>query len=180
MDNMNQIIFESLSDGDIGHSGVLKNNEELAPLKSEYEIPNRYFVDGITLMPINPSKVYIYWEVIDATLEEYGIDPNDVRLSIAIVDENQLELSSFESFLSVGDYYFSYDMKRKSLTAKLSLKLDGSNVIPILESNTIKLFDATLKIDPNSPIYSDFVFEELQQADETIHLSSHTPLTRGN
>jgi len=180
MDNMNQIIFESLSDGDIGHSGVIKNNEELAPLRSDYEIPDRYFVDSITLMAINPSRLYIYWEVIDATLEKYGIDPNDVKLSIAIVDENQFEISSFESFLSVGDYYFSYDVKSKSLTAKLHLKIDNNSFIPILASNSVKLFDARLKMDPNSPIYSDFVFEDLRQNNEAIFLSSHTQSNRGN
>ncbi len=180
MDNMNQIIFESLSDGDIGHSGVIKNNEELAPLKSDYAIPDRYFVDSITLMAINPSRLYIYWEVIDATLEKYGIDPNDVKLSIAIVDEHQFVITSFESFLSVGDYYFSYDMKSKSLTAKLHLKLDDNSLIPILESNSVKLFDATLKMDPNSPVYSDFVFGDLRQDDEAIFLSSHTHSNRGN
>ncbi|MDD2698222.1 MAG: DUF4912 domain-containing protein [Arcobacteraceae bacterium] len=191
MDNKNQIIFESLDSGDIGYSGVLKNSEPLPSTNCSYEIPTRYFVDSLTLMAINPHNSYLYWEVTNETLEKLGIPTDDVKLNISIVDEQNVEISSFESSFSVGDYYVHYEIESKSLTAKLHIKVDDNTSVPLLVSNRLKLFDATLKGYKNSPLYSDFVFEDLNEKDEIVNLnsislvkkknlSSHTILNKGN
>lgn len=182
MEYNSAIIVESLSDADIGYSGLLKNHEVFETSKSEYEIPSRYFVDSLTMMAINPLNSYIYWEVTDETLQKFGIPSNDVKINISIVDENNSEISFFESVFSVGNYYFHHEPKYKFLIAKLNLKADDNRLIPILESNRLKLFDATLKGYNNSPLYGEFTAEDkdIQEGDEVVHLNSMSLLKNKN
>jgi len=191
MDNTTQIIFESLDGTDLGYSGVLRNNEVYLSTNCCYEIPSRYFVDSLTLMAINPNKFYIYWEVTDETLEKFRISLSDVKLHISVVDERDIEITSFESPFSVGDYYCNHTKKSKILTAKLNLVVDGDSFVPILVSNRLKLFDPILKGYTGSPLYSDFVFDGQEgesgmvDFDSTTlktnnNLSSHTILNKGN
>ncbi|MCD8569654.1 MAG: Rho termination factor N-terminal domain-containing protein [Geovibrio sp.] len=38
---------------------------------AEYPIPNRYQIDTAVLLPINPRKEYVYWEVSDNTVNRF-------------------------------------------------------------------------------------------------------------
>lgn len=175
MEYNSAIIVESLSDGDVGYSGVIKNKEVLAPLKSEYEIPTRYFVDNLTMLPINPQNSFLYWEITNETLEKFGISPNDVHLVISILDENKNEISSFTTNFSVGDYYFKHTLNHKSMVALLYARLkDDTNVI-LLSSNKLKLFDPTLKNQYSSPLFDEYIVEteKLENSEaEIVHLNS--------
>jgi len=188
-----ELIATSLEESDIGYSGTIKKIEIFYSTNSNYEIPSRYFVDSVIMMNINPQNSYLYWEVTDETLQKFGIAPNDVKLRVSIVDEYNNEISSFESVFSIGDYYFHHEIKSKKLMAKLDLKLQDDSFVSLLTSNTIKLFDATLKGYINSPLLSDYAFEALEKDENgdisSVHsmsllknknLSSHTVLQKGN
>ncbi|GEM_PF-2238152 len=183
MDNTSQLIAQSLSDGECGNSGVIKNSEALSASKSEYEIPNRYFIDTLTLLPINPQNSYLYWEVSDATLEKFGIPLFDVHLIISIFDENNIEVSSFPTQFSVGNYYLKHKTKSKSLIAKLHLKVGENSFVTLGVSNTIKLFDTRLKGDRVSPLLSEYIFEgeNIKEEDkEIVHFNSISLLKNKN
>ncbi len=174
MDNASQLIAQSLGDGGCGYSGVIQNSEVLFLSQSEYEIPSRYFTDTLTLLPINPQNSYLYWEVTDETLEKFGISLLDVHLIISIFDENNNEISSFSTQLSVGDYYLKHETKSKSLIAKLYFKVDENSFVTLQASNTIKLFDATLKGYANSPLLGEFLFETIQKEKDGEISSVHS------
>jgi len=188
-----ELIATSLDEGDVGYSGTIKKIEVFEHPKSHYEIPSRYFIDSITMLNINPQNSYLYWEVSDATLEKLGIALNDVKLRISIVDECEKEIFSFESVFSVGNYYFHHEMKSKKLVAKLDLKLQDDSFVSLLTSNTITLFDATLKGYTNSPLLGELLFETIEKEEDgeisSVHsmsllknknLSSQTVLQKGN
>ena len=169
-----ELIATSLDEGDIGYSGTIKKIETFEHPKSHYEIPNRYFIDSFTMLNINPQNSYLYWEESDATLEKFGIAPNDVKLRISIIDECENEISSFESVFSVGDYYFHHEQKSKKLIAKLDLQLQDNSFVPLFRSNTIKLFDATLKGYAHSPLLGEFLFETIQKEEDGEISSVHS------
>lgn len=76
----------------------------------DYVIPERYNINYAYLLPINPTSVYIFWEVTPETLKnfsmEYGIE--DPKLYLRILgDFSEIFTANIDNF---GSYYFTNEV----------------------------------------------------------------------
>jgi|GEM_PF-647658 len=90
----------------------------------EYPIPSRYYKDRVTLLPVNQSKYYLYWEITDETLQKHGIDLNSQQLHFRIYDANGMLFTVSSSF-SVSEYFIKGVFENRKIYAKAGFMEKG-------------------------------------------------------
>ncbi|QOG11466.1 DUF4912 domain-containing protein [Arcobacter sp. FWKO B] len=162
MNFSNELIERSLSNScGTSSGGNIKKTETLNDGTKIYPIPNRYFKDKLTLLPINPNHSFVYWEVTNDTLKKFDINPEDVQLSFKIYDEQSNEILNFDSHFSIGDYYITHTTSHKAMYAKLFLK-NSDSLIFILKSNIIGVLEDSLKSGLKSKIIDSLLGDNEQ------------------
>jgi hypothetical protein len=114
----------------------------------------------LVLMPVNPNSSFLYWEITDKTVEEFGADPKNIELLFKLFDEKHNEILEFDSNFALSDYYINHENNHKAIYAKLFLKV-GSRLEYILSSNIIKMFDRSIKSSKNSSLIDDDIRDNL-------------------
>jgi hypothetical protein len=114
----------------------------------------------LVLMAVNPNSSFIYWEITDKTVEEFGVDPKNIELLFKLFDEKHHEILEFDSNFALGDYYINHENNHKAIYVKLFLKV-GGRLQHILSSNIIKTLDKTIKSAKHSSLIDDGISENL-------------------
>lgn len=108
-------------------------------VKREYPIPERYNIDTVVLLPVNPKKEYVYWEVSDKTITELCS-----RLKIAQPvfilkvfqggDDNSKEELASVKVSKYGNWYFDLYCPEMNLWAELGILDSMGNYHTIINS----------------------------------------------
>ena len=105
----------------------------------EIDLPWRYYENRLVLMPVNPGRVYGYWEVtseVDVAGQKYKTADYQLTLSLFAAKENKaayviktVEISAF------GEYYFDHYLAGQTVWLELGLKDRQSyKQIPVMYS----------------------------------------------
>ncbi len=120
---------------------VLKEDTTESPkieskyIKEEYPIPERYNINKVVLLPVDPSKHFVYWEIKDETLEDLKSKYSEVSFTIKLY-ENREEALTIEINSAVGSYYIHYHAPFEKLYVVLGAVADGT-FIPLVSSKEI-------------------------------------------
>lgn len=111
--------------------------------KPEFPIPDRYNLDTVVLLPVNPKKEYVYWEVSDKTADSYCSRLN-ISQPVFILKVFQGNDSMTEELASVrvskyGNWYFDLYCPDMSLWAELGILDSMGNYHAITSSKKIKM-----------------------------------------
>ena len=117
-------------------------------IKREYPIPERYNIDTVVLLPVNPKKEYVYWEVSDKTITDYCTKLN-ITQPVFILKVFQGNGERTEELASVkvakyGNWYFDLYCPEMSLWAELGILDSRGNYYPLMDSNKIKMPSDTI------------------------------------
>ncbi len=104
-------------------------------IKEDYPIPERYNVDKIVLLPVDPSKHFVYWELKDETLKDLKNKYSEITFAIKLYENNK-EALTLEISSPTGSYYIHYHAPFEKLYAAIGIVVDGQ-FIPIALSKEI-------------------------------------------
>lgn len=142
-----QALEEKISQGGIGgdSSGVNAAPARPAPyVPPVYNIPRRYQIDTAVLLPVNPRREYVYWEISDASLsrfkEKYGVGEPIFVLKLFCIDDsgNNGELASVRVG-TFGSRFFDLHTAGKTLWAEIGAMDARGNYYPLIHSRKIKM-----------------------------------------
>lgn len=111
--------------------------------KPEYPIPDRYNLDTVVLLPVNPKKEYVYWEVSDKTVGEY-LSRFNIQSPVFILKVFQSDGEKTEELAGVrvekyGNWYFDLYCPEMNLWAELGILDSMGNYFTIASSKKIKM-----------------------------------------
>ncbi len=152
------LIAESLKEDNFSsRTHVLKEDTTESPqienkyIKEQYPIPERYNINKVVLLPVDPSKHFIYWELKDETLKEFENKYSEIKFAIKLY-ENRDEALTIDISSPVGSYYIHYHAPFEKLYAVLGVIADG-NFIPIISSNEIVIPSDEISEFPEEEIW---------------------------
>lgn len=111
--------------------------------KPEYILPEQYNIDKVVLLPINPKKEYVYWEVSDRTVSDFlrahGMsEPVFILKVFAGEEDNDTELASIRAG-KYGNWYFDLYCPDSRLWAEIGMLDSMGNYHAISLSKKIKM-----------------------------------------
>lgn len=109
------------------------------PKEPEIDLPWRYNENRLVLMPVNPGKIYGYWEVtdeVDVAGQKYKTADYQLVLSLVAAKENNkpyvIKTVEIDAF---GEYYFDHYLAGQTVWLELNLKdRHSAKQIPVLFS----------------------------------------------
>lgn len=111
--------------------------------KPEYPIPDRYSLDTVVLLPVNPKKEYVYWEVSDKTVDSYcarfSISKPVFILKVFQGDESDVQELASVRVSKYGNWYFDLYCPDMNLWAELGILDSMGNYHAITASKKIKM-----------------------------------------
>jgi len=118
----------------------------------DYPIPSRYYKNRVTLLPVNQSKYYLYWEITDETLKAHNIDLNSEQLHFRIYDANGM-LYSLSSSFSVSEYFIKGVFENRKIYAKAGYMKDGA-FKELFASDWVQTFSSQINLpSPDDEIW---------------------------
>ncbi len=120
-----------------------------------YTIPTRYYKDTVTLLAANTNTYYVYWEIIEATLQSYNLDLYKQKLCFRVENTQGQSLVEFESPFDLGEYFFTINAEDMDICVKMGLIRDNQ-FVEIMHSNVLHTFSSTIKL----PDFSNEVWLE--------------------
>lgn len=107
--------------------------------ESIYDVPERYYINTLVILPVNVNTSFIYWEVNDNYIKSIydGEFSNFVIKMFEKAGNSEHELISFIINGYIGKYYINYYAPNKAMFAVLGIFDKNGNFIPILKSNMI-------------------------------------------
>lgn len=174
---MNELIAKSLENFDSSYSSGTVHSiceEQQSPaFVMDYPIPERYNKNKCVMLPVNPARLFVYWEITDEALKKHEIDPENVQLYFYIYNEKNEILEKFESAFAVGEYYLEHNFEFKSLKIKV-YPIDDENCDAIVTSNTLGVVEQTLKNEhsPNIDVLGQVV-KTYRYNSMTVHIGEN-------
>jgi len=110
----------------------------------EYPIPSRYYKDRVTLLPVNQSKYYIYWEITDETLTARGIDLNTQELYFRIYNTKGM-LFEFSSPFAVSEYFIKGVFENQKIYAKVGYMVEHT-FQELFASQSVQTFSSQINL----------------------------------
>jgi hypothetical protein len=122
-----------------------KTEEKEYPKQPEYPIPEKYDIDTVVLLPVNPKKEYVYWEISDRTVDDFckkmGLSsPAFILKVFAGEGDNVSELASVK-VSKYGNWYFDLYCPDQNLWAEIGILDNMGNYYPVVNSKKIKMPD---------------------------------------
>ena len=111
--------------------------------ETDYKIPERYNIDTLVLLPVNPQKEFVFWEVSDATEEKFKtelmIDKVDYFLKIFKINGHSAKELKSVMVDKIGNYYFDIDIHDDKIWCELGVLNKNNEFCTILASKKIKI-----------------------------------------
>jgi hypothetical protein len=110
----------------------------------EYPIPDRYQLDTVVLLPVNPRKEYVYWEISDNTVNRFKKDFDSSEISYVLkvfCGDGETEFSESAS-VRVGRYgtwYFDLYVPDKILWAEIGILDNKGNYHAVTGSRKVRM-----------------------------------------
>lgn len=148
----NSIIEMSfLDDNFSSHINLIKEDIRNIDVK-DIQIPSRYDINRLVILPVNPHLIYAYWFMQDS-LKDTLINTYDnfqvvIKLNVEEKEEKEIEVNSLE-----GNWYINYHAPFKKVKAVLGLNNEGK-FIPILYSNEIVMPSDAIFIEEDEYWYN--------------------------
>ncbi|MGE4497316.1 MAG: DUF4912 domain-containing protein [Deferribacterales bacterium] len=111
---------------------------------AEYPIPNRYQIDTAVLLPINPRKEYVYWEVADSTVNRFRSEHSSPEVSFVLKiyggngEENADELASVRVG-RYGNWFFDLYVPDRLIWAEIGLLDNKGNYFAVAQSRRVRM-----------------------------------------
>lgn len=147
---------------------ILKDEENV-------ELPKLYEEDKITLLPVDPTKMFIYWDLASETIN-YFIDNKIKDFYIRVNDVTGIIYDGFNANLywlekchiEIGNWYIYLDQGGRNFCVELGY-INNGNFNVINRSNTVMVASGRA-----SEIISDtFVISNFPQVKNIIPVNSH-------
>jgi len=103
-----------------------------------YDIPSRYNVNTLVLLPVNVSMIYIYWELVAANRDNFVLK----------IFSDDKELFCFNVNGDIGNYYLEQYIPNQKLLAKLGYFDENGNFVELLSSNGVLTPSDKISMDP--------------------------------
>ena len=110
-----------------------------------FVIPSAYNQNRVTLLGVNPTTYYVYWEVLPATLASFGLDLHKQQLHFRVQSLQGDCLYTFESPFDLGEYFLTLETKFRDICVKMGF-FKENQFIEILTSNTVQTFSTAIKL----------------------------------
>lgn len=111
--------------------------------KDEYPIPTHYNKDTLVLMPVDPSKEYIYWEISDVTLNKFKSELrlSETRLLLKVFSQynNVVTETASVSVERMGNWYFNIYAPDTLIWSELGIIDSNGAFHKILKSRVLKM-----------------------------------------
>ena len=146
---MDELIKLSLSEDDFSSHVQHKQEEVFTPNLKDYSIPEYFNVDRITILPVDPSKFFIYWMLSKEKIEKYKKTYPEIKLFVE--DKEVLKTKVFNHY---GDIYLHYHAPFKKVYAILTVDNDfmiRSNEI-VAPSDVLSFEDEEVWFDKSNKI----------------------------
>lgn len=125
------------------HSQPQHEQPAYRPSKPEYPIPDRYNIDTVVLLPVNPKKEYVYWEVSDKTVNSFCASHGAAASFILKVfaaegDDDSRELASVKVG-KYGNWYFDLYCPDAMMWSEIGMLDSMGNYFTVSSSKKIKM-----------------------------------------
>jgi hypothetical protein len=124
---MIELIKSSLTEDNFSSHIQHKSEDVFESASKEYKIPDYFNVNGITILPVNPSRFFIYWMLSKDNIEKYKESYPEIKLYV-----EDVEVLKIKVYNHCGDIYLHYHAPFKKVYAILSINDEF-----VLKSNEI-------------------------------------------
>ncbi|WP_164885390.1 DUF4912 domain-containing protein [Geovibrio thiophilus] len=116
--------------------------EKISP--PEYPIPDRYQIDTAVLLPINPRKEYVYWEVADNTVNRFRTEHSCPDVSFVLKIFGGDESGAADELASVrvgryGNWFFDLYVPERLIWAEIGLMDNKGNYFAVAHSRKVRM-----------------------------------------
>ncbi len=174
---INELILKSLENFDSSYSSSTVHSiceEQQSPaFVMDYPIPERYNKNKCVMLPVNPTRLFVYWEITDEALKKHEVDLEDVKLYFYVYNQNNEILEKFESSFAIGEYYLEHQFDFKSLKIKV-YPIDDDSVDAIVSSNILGVVEQSIKTEdaPNIDVLGQ-VIKTYRYNSMTVHIGEN-------
>ncbi len=117
-------------------------------INSEYEIPEKYNIDTLVLLPVNPEKEFVFWEISDDTEKklqfEFSLKEISYILKIFKKSDNSKQEITSVKVDKIGKYYFYIPAQGEQIWCEIGI-LNNNIFNSILSSEKIFVQDVNVK-----------------------------------
>lgn len=147
--------------------------EEGGDYASEYRLPRRYFTGFLSLMPVNSSRLYAYWEITDDLLKGEGFETFAFKLFDAAATPKQ-EIVGFYFRDRVGSEYIEGDFSSKKVLATICGVDISGRFKEIMSSEIVCMpSDRLSKDERGSEIWADSKTDWMELVQRSVSHFSH-------
>lgn len=106
---------------------------------NQFEIPKRYFINTLVLLPVNVQTSFIYWEINEDYIKNIYDGPYEYFVVRAIEKQEggEKDLTNVKVSGNVGSQYLNYYIPNRPIYVTLGVMDRMGKYIPLLTSNTI-------------------------------------------
>lgn len=119
------------------HSTQLLTDEiRVLPAGVEYEIPDRYHINMLVCLPVNPETSFVYWEVTSQLLAHYHTATDHLKIKVFSLHETkEVKLDEFSVSTELGRYYLHIKAAMQQIQARMGFYDEKGEFMVILVSN---------------------------------------------
>ncbi|WP_028950367.1 DUF4912 domain-containing protein [Sulfurihydrogenibium subterraneum] len=126
---MNEIIKLSIQEDNLSSHILHTKDEVLKPQTQDYQIPVRFDITKIVILPVNPSKFYTYWFIKEDLKKQ--LENKTLRIKLFVENQEVLDIPVSNTD---GEMYLFYHAPFKEVFCILCY-LQDSKCIEIARSN---------------------------------------------
>lgn len=133
---LQESLKEEVFSSNIHSTKLLTDEMQQIPSGLEYEIPARYFIDMLVLLPVNLETSFVYWEVTRKLLAEFCTTTDNLKIKMFATDgKKEHELAEFSVNTELGKYYIHVEAAMIQMQARMGFTNEKGEFVEILASN---------------------------------------------
>ena len=139
---------EEISD----YTKLPKNPQKLPKSNESKELPQKYEREKLKIMPVNPSWVYVYWNISEKSRKKLKKLSKNSNITIRVIkkskEDQEVEKKVIETDLKLdqnSNTYFHLPQDNSAYVAFLGVKNENGEFTPLIESNEIKTPSSSIK-----------------------------------
>ena len=145
---MNEIIKLSIQEDNLSSHILHTKDEVLKPQTQDYQIPVRFDITKIVILPVNPSKFYTYWFIKEDLKKQ--LENKTLRIKLFVENQEVLDIPVSNTD---GEMYLFYHAPFKEVFCILCYLQDGK-CIEIARSNTFVAPSDLISYEPEEVWYN--------------------------